>query len=131
MTDQQHYTSADSPLTLKIDAARGWGIPGHVLVALGRSGEDPGTHYGMHVPTARLLAMIDAEDPDAMRAYLRETIPEADSPEDVTESRVDRRYCDPLTEEELEQLRASGRTLGEAWRTFTEGVRSGTFGADR
>lgn len=63
------------------------------------------------VPTARLLAMIDAADPDAMRAYLRETspdfvadllrpdyadggmtaaaiereVPEADSPEDVDE----------------------------------------------
>lgn len=55
---------------------------------------------GMFIPTAELLAMIDAADPDAMRAYLRETapeviadlyrpeIPEADSPEDVDEHAV-------------------------------------------
>lgn len=47
------------------------------------------------LPTDRLLAMIDAADPAAMRAYLLETVepnlackhhdevPEADSPEDV------------------------------------------------
>jgi hypothetical protein len=65
------------------------------------------------IPTAELLAMIDRSDPDAMRAYLRETapdfvadtlrpdyaeggvtaalidreVPEADSPEDVDEHR--------------------------------------------
>ena len=82
------------------------------------------------IPTARLLAMIDAADPDAMRAYLRETldaIPEADSPEGVDE----RRHCDPLTAEQLAELRESGRTLGAAWRTFTDAVREGQFGATR
>lgn len=63
---------------------------------------------GMFIPTADLLAVIDAADPDGMRAYLRETvepetidlidgttlrvtpeqldaIPEADGPDDVIE----------------------------------------------
>lgn len=59
-----------------------------------------GSVLGLTVPTAALLAAIDAHDPDAMRAYLRETapeviadlyrpeIPEADSPEDVDEHAV-------------------------------------------
>lgn len=53
-------------------------------------------HISAPVATRALLAAIDAADPDAMRAYLRETlvhvtpeeldaIPEADSPEDVRE----------------------------------------------
>lgn len=44
-----------------------------------------GSILGLTVTTAALLAAIDANDPDAMRAYLRETAPEADSPEDVDE----------------------------------------------
>lgn len=56
---------------------------------------DAPAHVSVSVTTSALLAAIDAADPDAMRAYLRETapeviadlyrpeIPEADSPEDV------------------------------------------------
>lgn len=99
------------------------------------------------VPTAKLLAMIDALDPDAMRAYLRETapdfvadslrpdyaeggvtaaliereVPEADSPEDVDEPR---RLCDPITAEQLADLREAGRTLGESWSTLVEAGRA-------
>lgn len=58
---------------------------------------DTPAHVTVPVATGALLAAIDAADPDAMRAYLRETapeviadlyrpeIPEADSPEDVDE----------------------------------------------
>ena len=73
---------------------------------------------GMFIPTAELLAMIDAADPDAMRAYLRETapeviadlyrpeIPEADSPEDVDER------------PDVDQARAAGEQLGKIMRAF-------------
>lgn len=63
---------------------------------------DTPAHVTVPVATGALLAAIDAADPDAMRAYLRETVestflenmgvppverevPEADSPEDVDE----------------------------------------------
>lgn len=134
MTDHQLYIardrsrlqlrrSATAPDTLFLGTADGFAIT------------------SISIPTAELLAMIDAADPDAMRAYLRETveqtylenmgvppvereIPEADSPEDIDE----RRLCDPLTTDDLADLREAGRTLGEAWREFRDAVRAG---ADR
>ena len=138
MTDQPTTYSMTDGSTLTIDAARGWGKPEHVSIqiecgCLDPLSDEPGHLLSMFVPTARLLAMIDLEDPDAMRAYLRETapeviadlyrpeIPEADSPEDVDE----RRHFDPLTAEQLADLRDAGRTLGEAWRTFGAAVREG------
>lgn len=70
---------------LRIDSHRA----GAVIVSIGKMHEG----LALGVLTRDLLAMIDAADPDAMRAYLRETtaaealdaVPEADSPEDVDE----------------------------------------------
>lgn len=124
MTDHSRYKSpSGAQLTLRLRTSDSPDLDQRLFLMVdGR---------GMFIPTAELLAMIDAADPDAMRAYLRETleheVPEADSPEDVDE----RRLCDPLTDEQLAELRESGRTLGEAWRTFTDAVRDGRFGEDR
>ena len=121
MTDQPTPYSDDSGVRFTIDAARGWGLPGHVAVSiecgcLSPSGD--GHELSLFVPTVRLLAMIDAEVPDAMRAYLRETapeviadlyrpeIPEADSPEDVDER------------PDVDQARAAGEQLGKIMRAF-------------
>ena len=110
------------------------------------------------IPAAELLAMIDRAAPDAMRAYLRETVEhtylenmavpaterdtisesiasfkgettEREIPEaDSPEDIDERRLCDPLTTGDLADLREAGRTLGEAWREFRDAVRAG---ADR
>lgn len=76
----------------------------------------------LHIEPARLLAMIDAIDPDAVRAYLRETpepvyaidgtvlvtpeqldaIPEADGPDDVIE-RVRGEDEDPTERAQLDR----------------------------
>lgn len=77
MTDQPSAYTDPSDVTLTIDAARGWGEPGHLSVSIDGEGMQIPSDFGLLVPTARLLAMIDAEDPDAMRAYLRETAPQA------------------------------------------------------
>ena len=91
MTDRHTYTSTSGSkllLRLREQDPLAQGSPRLFLMVDGR---------GMFIPTADLLAMIDAADPDAMRAYLRETapeviadlyrpeIPEADSPEDIDE----------------------------------------------
>lgn len=63
------------------------------------------------IETPALLAAIDAADPDAMRAYLRETlaaIPEADSPEDVDE------HCRPLTDAQRAAVLKACRDAREA-----------------
>ena len=89
---------------------------------------------GMFIPTAELLAMIDAADPDAMRAYLRETAPEviadlyrpetpeADSPEDVDElpdrddtteaAQIDRSWALDKAADALGRLSAVGSPAG-------------------
>lgn len=112
MTDQQTYSDL-SDVTLTIDAARGWGEPDHLSVTVSDCSCHPSDHpnaTGLLVPTARLLAMIDAEDPDGMRAYLRETVehevPEADSPEDIDEL------------PDVEQARAAGEQIGKIMRAF-------------
>ena len=81
-------------------------------------GRDTPAHVSVPVATSALLAAIDAADPDAMRAYLRETapeviadlyrpeIPEADSPEDVDER------------PDVDQARAAGEQLGKIMRAF-------------
>ena len=143
MTDHSRYKSrSGAQLTLRLRTSDSLDLDQRLFLMVdGR---------GMFIPTAELLAMIDAADPDAMRAYLRETapdfvadtlrptgpaadhfdyldaeqldaIPEADSPEDVDE----RRLCDPLTTGDLADLREAGRTLGEAWREFRDAVRAG------
>lgn len=104
MPDQPATYSDPSGAMITLDSARGWGKPEHVhLSIVAPAALD---RLGLLVPTARLLAMIDAEDPEAMRAYLRETseptghtvrvtpeqldsIPEADSPEDVMPDHID------------------------------------------
>lgn len=144
MTDQPSHYSDPSGVTLTIDGARGWGKPEHVSVSIGGDGMQIPSDFGMFIPTVELLAMIDAEDPHAMHTYLRETtdttgaeieaesawygddaeggvtaaaieheVPEADSPEDTDEP-------DPV-----EQMRESGRQLGEAWRALTDAFREG------
>lgn len=142
MTDQQNHTTSNG---VKLTITNQY--PDQVCVMMYDHRSGPSSHVGMILPTSRLLAMIDSIAPDAMRAYLRERsdlmdspeptttenlkplmehfgiktldVPEADSPEDTDEP-------DPV-----DQLRESGRQLGEAWRAFTEGVRAGTFGTDR
>lgn len=61
--------------------------PGKTFVLVSK--EDNGERLGIRVPATALIAAIDRAEPDAMRAYLRETVerevPEADSPEDVDE----------------------------------------------
>ena len=120
MTDQPTTYADQSGVTLTLDAARGWGEPEHLSAGITCECK---AHTQIHdlvmfVPTARLLAMIDAADPDAMRAYLRETapeviadlyrpeIPEADSPEDVDER------------PDVNQARAAGEQLGKIMRAF-------------
>lgn len=91
-------------------------------------------HISATVSTSALLAAIDAADPDAMRAYLRETspdfvadllrpadaeggitaaliereVPEADSPEDVDE------HCRPLTDAQRAAVLKACRDAREA-----------------
>ena len=129
MNDQPSTYSDDSDVTLTIYAARGWGSPGHVAVKVCESSTCPcsdssctGVGPALLVPTARLLAMIDAEDPDAMRAYLLETVPEADSPEDVDErpgrddpterAQIDRSWALDRAAEALGRLSAVGSPAG-------------------
>lgn len=142
MTDQPATYSDPSGAMLTLDSARGWGKPKHVhLSIVAPAALD---RLGLLVPTARLLAMIDTEDPDAMRAYLRETapdfvadtlrpadgpaadhfdyldaVPEADSPDDTDAP-------DPV-----EQMRESGRQLGEAWRALSDAFREASKGSNR
>lgn len=139
MTDQQTYTKDNGTVLLEVRPDWRSAKNGKLLIKLPIVSD----HDSVVIPAAELLAMIDAADPDAMRGYLRETVterpgavasldgpaadhfdyldavPEADSPEDIDKP-------DPV-----DQLRESGRQLGEAWRAFTEGVRAGTFGTDR
>lgn len=148
MTDQPTTYTDKSGVTLTLDAARGWGILDHLSVGITCEFTAPTQIHDlvMFVPTARLLAMIDTEDPDALRSYLRERSDYLDSPDELPIA--ERRLCDPIPEADspedtdepdpVEQLRESGRQLGaawraftEAWRAFTEGVRAGTFGTDR
>lgn len=69
MTDQQTYTDrTDDTLAIRRPYT---GVPG-VIVNL--TGADISEDVAVHIETARLLAMIDAIDPDGVRAYLRETV---------------------------------------------------------
>ena len=90
MTDHSRYKSpSGAQLTLRRRTSDSIDLDQRLFLMVDGS--------GMFIPAAELLAMIDAADPDAMRAYLRETapeviadlyrpeIPEADSPEDVDE----------------------------------------------
>lgn len=104
MTDQQTYTDVGGNAELIIFAN---GIEG--LALRSQVNLDDRLPVILCIPAPRLLAMIDTIDPEAMRAYLRETsetqldgidavaagisrqiiaereVPEADSPEDVDE----------------------------------------------
>lgn len=134
MTDQQTHTDAwDMDLILH----RHYAIPDHMVITTGTDADDHTKRYSTAVPTARLLAMIDTIDPDAMRAYLRETlmhedrenlraylepeqldaIPEADSPEDVDEH-PDR--DDPTERAQLDRAWA----LERAVKLFSAGIGS-------
>ena len=114
MTDQQ--TSRTGALAVRTNSATPAIMPGCIEV------EIPG-EVSVVVETYDLLGMIDRADPDAMRAYLRETveqtylenmgmppvereIPEADSPEDVDER------------PDVDQARAAGEQLGKIMRAF-------------
>lgn len=107
MTDQQTYTDVGGNAELIIFAN---GIEG--LALRSQVNLDDRLPVILCIPAPRLLAMIDRLDPDAMRAYLRETsetqldgidavaagisrqiiaereVPEADSPEDIDEPAV-------------------------------------------
>ena len=111
MTDHQIYIARDrSRLHLRRSAI----APDTLFL----STADSDVIASISIPTAELLAMIDAADPDAMRAYLRETapeviadlyrpeVPEADSPEDVDER------------PDVDQARAAGEQLGKIMRAF-------------
>ena len=114
MTDQQ--TSRTGVLTVRTGSAFPAIQPDCIEVVV------PG-EVSVVVETFDLLGMIDRADPDAMRAYLRETveqtylenmgmppvereIPEADSPEDVDER------------PDVDQARAAGEQLGKMMRAF-------------
>ena len=116
MTDHSRYKSpSGAQLTLRLRTSDSLDLDQRLFLMVdGR---------GMFIPTAELLGMIDAADPDAMRAYLRETveqtylenmgmppvereIPEADSPEDVDER------------PDVDQARAAGEQLGKIMRAF-------------
>lgn len=132
MTDQQtHYNSVGEPL-ITIDREDET-LAKDLMIKLPILDQD----HWIRVPARRLLELIDAAAPDAMRAYLRETvehtylenmgvpatkpeIPEADSPEDVDE------HPDPV-----EQMRESGRQLGEAWRALSDAFREASKGSNR
>lgn len=81
MTDQQTYTddTAQTDLTIKC-------MQDATVITVGSIEADDDRL--VMLPTLALLAMIDRAAPDMMRAYLRETVPEADSPEDVDEHAV-------------------------------------------
>ena len=107
MTDQQTYTTTWGDALLSLARSIPTYGDGNLAVKL-----PPIMSESVVIPTARLLAMIDRLDPDAMRAYLRETsetqldgidavaagisrqiiaereVPEADSPEDIDEPAV-------------------------------------------
>lgn len=83
MTDQQSYHDAGGNAHLIVHRDR---IEG--LIVRSQVDLPDRTPVVVAVPAARLLAMIDTIDPDAMRAYLLETVAEADSPEDVDEPAV-------------------------------------------
>lgn len=80
MTDQQTYTTTWGDALLSLMRSIPTYGDGNLAVKL-----PPIMSESVVIPTGELLAMIDRLDPDAMRAYLRETVPEADSPEDVDE----------------------------------------------
>ena len=156
MSDQPTTFSDDSGVRFTIDAARGWGKPEHLYIELADTTEQ--CKISQFIPTARLLGMIDAADPDAMRAYLRETVEQtylenmgmppvereipAGLPVKVTPERLDavpeadspedvdeRPEVDQARAAgDLADLREAGRALGEAWREFRDAVRAG---ADR
>lgn len=85
MTDQQTYTKDDGTVLLEVRPDWRSAKNGKLLIKLPIVSD----HDSVVIPAAELLAMIDRLDPDAMRAYLRETVehevPEADSPEDIDE----------------------------------------------
>lgn len=82
MTDQQNHTDVWG---MDLIVHRHYARPDQMVITTGTDADDHEKRYSTSVPTARLLAMIDTIDPDAMRAYLLETVPEADPPEDIDE----------------------------------------------
>lgn len=122
MTDLQ--TSRTGVLTVRPGSAFSAIQPDCIEVAV------PG-EVSVVVETFDLLGMIDAADPDAMRAYLRETapeviadlyrpeIPEADSPEDVDE------HPEPVitvAPETLAAAEALGHVAAEIRAAFARGL---------
>ena len=95
---------------------------------------------GMFIPSAELLAMIDAADPDAMRAYLRETVEHtylenmgvppverdtisasiASFKGETTEHEVPEADSPEDVDElpEVDQARAAGEQIGKMMRAF-------------
>ena len=80
MTDQQNHAHLDGS-SITIRRARADSERGRLFIAT----HDAGTTASTYLATDRLLTMIDIIDPAAMRAYFRETVSEADSPEDIDE----------------------------------------------
>lgn len=119
MTDQQSYYMLDGTPLLTIE--RQDTLAADLLIKLPVVSD----HDSVRISPHRLLAMIDTIDPDAMRAYLLETVPEADSPEADSPEDVDE-HPDPV-----EQMRESGRQLGEAWRALSDAFREASKGSNR
>ena len=145
MTDQQIHIDPTEGSQLRLKQAASPADAGKLFISV--TG-DNGVVATTYIPPAQLLAMIDAADPEEMRAYLRETapeviadlyrpapaaaehfdyleperldaVPEADSPEDTDAP-------DPV-----EQMRESGRQLGEAWRALSDAFREASKGSNR
>ena len=133
MTDHSRYKSpSGAQLTLRLRTSDSLDLDQRLFLMVdGR---------GMFIPTAELLAMIDRADPDAMRAYLRETAPEviADlyrpapaaaehfdylEPVKVTPERLDAVPEADSPEDvderpDVDQARAAGEQLGKIMRAF-------------
>lgn len=74
MTDQQTYTKDDGTVLLELRPDWRSAKNGKLMIKLPIVSD-----YGsVIIPAAELLAMIDTIDPDAMRAYLRETLDHLD-----------------------------------------------------
>lgn len=109
---------------------------GYVEIEIPENVNGSACNVFLALETMKLLAMIDTIDPDAMRAYLRETVertflenmgvpavehevPEADSPEDVDE------HPEPVitvTPEALDAAEQLGRYVAEIRDAFARGI---------
>ncbi|WP_114856460.1 hypothetical protein [Brachybacterium sp. YJGR34] len=109
MTDQQTHSGQYGT---ELQIMQHYADPEQIVVTTGTRTAPPLTSYSVSVPVARLLAMIDAAYPDAMRTYTRETVDTALAlPVDRLTELVDRSvrgFGGPATDPELPAYIAEG-----------------------